>query len=150
MGFFARFQNREKGPILTGQAERAESGVVGEDVLWRAVKQAEEDGHGPDISPVDLSTSEVGDPYNRVEHVNLERPEIGLPVAEGSQEGIVANPNAMGNERITGRVLTEGDGPESSAQVLSPEMDAYIQTQMAEQAAAEQTKDQDRRPVMEN
>jgi hypothetical protein len=150
MGFFARFQNREKGPILTGQAERAESGVVGEDVLWRAVKQAEEDGHGPDISPVDLSTSEVGDPYDRGEYVNLGRPEIGLPVAEGSREGIVANPNAMGNERITGRVLTEGDGPESSAQVLSPEMDAYIQTQMAEQTAAEQAKDQDRKPVTEN
>jgi hypothetical protein len=99
---------------------------------------------------VDLSTSEIGDPYDRGEHVNLERPEIGLPVAEGSQEGIVANPNAMGNERITGRVLTEGDGPESSAQVLSPEMDAYIQTQMAEQTAAEQAKDQDRKPVTEN
>lgn len=150
MGFFARFQNGKKDPILTGQAKRTDSGAVEEDVSWRAAKQAGEDGHGPDILPVDLSTSEVDDPYNRVEHVNLERPKVGLPVTEGSQEGIVVNPSAMGNERIIGRVLTEGDDPESSAQVLSPEMDAYIQTQMAEQAAAEQAKDQDRRPVTEN
>ena len=117
-----------------------------EDASRPAMERVAEDGRGVGVLP-DI---QIGDSYNRGEHSGPEKFVAELPMAEGSQEGIVANPNAMGNERIIGRVLTEGDGPESSAQVLSPEMDAYIQTQMAEQAAAEQAKDQDRKPVTEN
>jgi hypothetical protein len=82
------------------------------------------------------------------------RQDIGLasgPSMENERipEKETVNPNVMGDACIRRSAQEENDS-ESVREVLSPEMDAYIQTQMAEQAAAEQAKDRDRRPVTEN
>lgn len=130
------------------------------DRRWQRAKQQAEGG-GQTTWDAPIPSSAIpnrapldDDTYDRKKHRELERLELGLPVESAdiepavSRPGEVAvNPNAVGNARIVGHMSEEApDGLEVSG-ALDPQMDAYIQTQMAEAQAAELAKDQDRKPV---
>jgi len=127
------------------------------DRLW---ERAQLDAQGKQGEPVNMSTapfsgkqggSPAEDPYGRVARTKLERLEVGLPVTDAELQGTGAvNPSAIGDARIQrGTSEEEAASPESGF-VLSPEMDAYLQTQVTEEAAAREARDRDPKPGVEN
>lgn len=132
------------------------------DQRWQRAKQQAEGG-GQTVWDAPIPSSAIpnrgqsDDPYDQRRRQNLERLEMGLPVEDSEiapghslKSETLFNPNVMGNARITESVSEETPNGLEYSGALDPEMDAYIQTQMAEAQAAELAKDQDRKPVVEN
>ena len=122
------------------------------DRLW---ERAQLDAQGKQGEPVNMSTapfsgkqggSSAEDPYNVKEYLRDERLAMGLPV----EEIPVVPPSAIGEARIRRGTFDAEATSSHAGSVLSSEMDAYIQNQMMEEAAAEEARGRDLKPGAEN
>jgi hypothetical protein len=155
MGFFDKLRSQtaasKEQARLTAEAEKnrqweeARRKAVGNRDVWGGSTQTTSSAAGK----VPMGQNDDSDPYGRKEQENLNRLAMGFPVDDGSitppstKKQDALNPNAMGSARITGST-TEDMQQEG---IVDPQMDTYIQTLMAEEAAKEAAKDQDRKPV---
>lgn len=168
MGFLENFglgrnkgnnpEDRLKMLERTRQEEIAKEAQKAKKRQWERAKLDAEGRHGEfiDMPTAPLVSGMQGgspaeDPYGRVARTKLERLEVGLPVTDAELQGTGAvNPSAIGDARIQrGTSEEEAASPESGF-VLSPEMDAYLQTQVTEEAAAREARDRDPKPGVEN
>lgn len=155
MGFFEKFRSGRKDEDSVARQTRImqeEAGRQAADTRWRQAKQAVEGRPGDRLASPDIPGVPVEDPYGRAARMNLERLEAGLPVPDAELQGTGAvNPSTIGEARIQRSVFGKEDAAGSgSGSVLSPEMDAYIQNQMMEEAAAEEARGRDPKSGAEN
>lgn len=160
MGFFEILKSRNRKP----SEEIRSAAEVEKDLQWQRAKQQIEEERGRTVRDASIPSSVIPnqvssdhDPYDRKKYVAFEKLGSGLPVDDSDIESAPTksvdtslNPNVMGNARITGNALEESPSASETSGILDPQMDAYLQTMMAEEAAAALAKDQDRKPIVEN
>lgn len=143
--------------LATAEQERKAAKETAER-KWQAAKLAAEGNHTPwqtDTTDSSLPRARVNDPYGSAQHQALERSASGLPVDDESLESTfpvgrnALNSNVMGGERITRGVIQE-ELTSQSTSGLTPEMDAYLQTEMTREAEDQAAKDRDPKPIVEN
>lgn len=161
MGIIEKILSGRQKPAAAEQERKAAEETA--DRKWQAAKLAAEGNHTPwqmpfpvtDTTDSSLSRARVNDPYGSAQRQALERLALGLPVDGESLESTfpvrrdALNPNVTGGERI----MRGGRQEECTSQPtsdLTPEMDAYIQTEMMKAAEDQAAKDQDPKPIVEN
>ncbi len=152
-----------KQKTVAAEAQTQKAAKEAADKKWQAAKLAAEGDHTPwnmqfpvtNATGLSLPNARVDDPYGSAQRQALERLESGLPVDDESLEltfsarNSTLNPNVTGGERIARGGIREEPASQSTSG-LTPEMDAYIQTEMMRAAEHEATKDQDPKPTVEN